>query len=57
MVISRLSPLLGGMSVLLLVYSFYSLYGQRRGSHASKIITWLSAAFIAVFWTLRLVER
>ena len=50
-----LGPLMIGLSVLLLGRAFYILYVQRRGNRASKIITWLSAAFMAGFWTWRLL--
>jgi hypothetical protein len=42
-------------SMLLLGRSFYILYGQRRGTRAGKVITWLAAAFVVGFWTWRLV--
>jgi hypothetical protein len=31
------------------------LYVQRRGSRATTIITWLSAALVVSFWTWRLI--
>ena len=50
-----LSPLLIGLSVLLLARAFYVLYVHGRGTRASKIITWTSAVVVAGFWTWRLV--
>ena len=46
-----LAPVLIGLSVLLLLLSFYILYVQRRGSRASAVITWVSAIFVIGFWT------
>ena len=50
-----LSPLLIGLSVLLLARAFYVLYVRKCGTRASKIITWTAAACVAGFWTWRLV--
>jgi hypothetical protein len=55
LVTSWLAPVLIGLSVLLLLRSFYILYVQRRGTRASTIITWCSAAFIVGFWTWQLL--
>jgi hypothetical protein len=41
--------------VLFLLRSFYILYVRRCGTKASAVITWLSAAFVIGFWTLRLM--
>src|SRR5436305_3724617 len=49
-----LSPALALLSAALLARSFYSLYGQRRGSRSSRVTTWVSAALVVVFWSLRL---
>ena len=43
------------LSILLLGRSFYILYVKGRGSRASAIITWLSAAFVVGYWTWRFV--
>jgi hypothetical protein len=43
------------LSVGLLARSFYILYVRRRGTRASAVITWLSAAFVIGFWTWRLL--
>ena len=43
------------LSVLLLGRSFYLLYVKGRGNRASAIITWLTAAFIAGYWTWRII--
>jgi len=50
-----LSPLLIGVSILLLGRSFYILYVHRRGTRANTFITWLSAAFVTAYWSWRLV--
>jgi hypothetical protein len=50
-----LAPVLIGLSVGLLGRAFYVLYVRKRGTRASTVITWLSAAFIVGFWTWRLV--
>ena len=50
-----LSPVLIGLSVLLLLRSFYLLYVRRRGSRASAVITWLSAVFVIGYWTWHLM--
>ena len=50
-----LAPVLIGLSVLLLLRSFYLLYVRRRGTRASAVITWLSAAFVLGFWTWHLM--
>jgi hypothetical protein len=49
-----LSPVMIVLSVLLLGRAFYVLYVQGRGNLASAIITWLSAVFVAGYWTWRL---
>jgi hypothetical protein len=51
-----LSPVLLTVSLVLLGRSFYALYVQRRGTRASKVIAWLSAASVAGFWMLRLIR-
>ena len=50
-----LSPVMIGLSLLLLGRAFYVLYVKRRGNRASAVITWLSAVFIAGYWTWQLV--
>jgi hypothetical protein len=50
-----MAPVLIGLSVALLGRSFYVLYVQKRGTRPVKILTWLSAAFVVVFWTWRLL--
>jgi hypothetical protein len=50
-----LAPVLIALSVLLLGRAFYILYVQRRGTRASTVITWLSAAFVVGFWTWQLI--
>jgi len=49
-----LTPLLVGLSVVLLGRSFWVLYVQKRGSRFVKIMTWLSAAFVVCFWSYQL---
>jgi hypothetical protein len=41
------------LSVGLLGRSFYILYVRRKGTRTTAIITWLSAIFVAGFWTWR----
>jgi len=50
-----LSPVLIGLSVLLLLRSFYILYVRRRGTRTSAVITWASAIFVIGFWTWHLI--
>jgi hypothetical protein len=50
-----LAPVLIGVSVLLLLRSFYILYVQRRGTRVSEVITWLSAILVIGYWTWRLL--
>lgn len=42
--------------MLLLGRSFYSLYVQKRGTRASKIVTWGSALVIAGMWIALLIR-
>jgi len=53
-VASWLSPVLIGLSVLLLGRSFWILYVQKRGTRPVKILTWLSACFVVCLWTWQL---
>ena len=48
-----MSPLLIGVSVVLLGRSFYILYIQKRGTRPIKVLTWFAAAFVIGFWTWR----
>jgi hypothetical protein len=50
-----LSPLLIAVSVLLLGRAFWVLYVRGCGTRASAAITWLSAVFVAGYWTWRLL--
>ena len=50
-----IAPALIVFSVALLGRSFYILYVQKRGQGAAKVLTWLSALFVAGFWTWRLL--
>jgi hypothetical protein len=54
-VASWLAPVLIVFSVVLLGRAFYILYVQKRGTLASTLITWLSAALVVGYWTWRLV--
>lgn len=49
-----LAPILIGLSIALLARAFFVLYVRKRGTRASTVITWLSAAFIFGYWTWRL---
>jgi hypothetical protein len=44
-----------GVSLLFLAQAFYALYVKQNGTRATKIVTWLSFAFVVAFWTWRLV--
>jgi hypothetical protein len=50
-----LAPLLIGLSVLLLLRSFYILYVRQRGTRTSAVITWCSTVFVIGFWTWQLL--
>ena len=50
-----LSPVLIVLSVLLLGQAFFILYVRRRGTRASAVITWMSAVFVAGYWTWRML--
>jgi hypothetical protein len=50
-----LSPVLIVLSLLLLGYSFFVLYVRRRGTRVSTVITWMSALFVAGYWTWRIL--
>jgi hypothetical protein len=50
-----LAPVLIVLSVGLLGRAFYVLYVCGRGTWASTVITWLSAAVVVGYWTWRLV--
>jgi hypothetical protein len=43
------------LSLALLARAFYILYVRKRGNRVSTVITWLSAIFIAGFWTWQLL--
>jgi hypothetical protein len=53
--VTWLAPVMIVLSVVLLGRAFYVLYALGRGGLASKVITWLSAAFVVGYWTWRLV--
>jgi hypothetical protein len=50
-----LAPVLIGLSVLLLLRSFYILYVQRRGTRACAVLTWCSAIVVIGYWTWQLI--
>ena len=50
-----LAPVLIGLSVYLLLRSFYILYVQRLGTRSSAVITWLAAIFVVAFWIWQLM--
>jgi hypothetical protein len=50
-----LAPVLLVLSAALLGRAFYILYVRKRGSRATVVITWLSAAVVFGYWTWRLV--
>jgi hypothetical protein len=43
-----------GVSILFLGRSFYALYVIKNGTRLTKVITWLSLAFMCSFWTWQL---
>jgi hypothetical protein len=51
--LSWLSPILIGVSLLLLGRAFFILYVRKRGTRASAAITWMSAVFVVGYWTWR----
>ena len=44
-------PVLIGLSFVLLGRSFYLIYVKKRSNRAGKVLTWLAAAFVVVYWT------
>ena len=46
-----MSPVLIGLSAVLLARAHYVLYFLRRGNRASAVITWLATVFVIGFWT------
>jgi hypothetical protein len=50
-----MSPVLIGLSVLLLGRSFYILYVQKNATRATRVITWISATFMVGFWSWHLL--
>jgi len=51
-----LSPILVGLSVVLLLRAHYVLYYLRRGNRASTGITWLATILVIGFWAWKLVK-
>jgi hypothetical protein len=49
-------PVLIVLSVLLLGRSFYILYVKGRGTRVTTVVTWLSAVFVAGYWTWRFLD-
>jgi hypothetical protein len=41
------------LSILLLGQAFFVLYVRKRGTRVSEIITWMSALFVAGYWSWR----
>jgi hypothetical protein len=46
-----LSPVLIGLTAVLLGRAHYLLYVLKRGNRLSSVITWLSTVFVIGFWT------
>ena len=46
-----LSPVLLGVSILLMGRSFYVIYVRKIGTRPTVIITWFAFTFMAGFWT------
>jgi hypothetical protein len=55
MVAGWLSPVLGGLTVVLLGRAHFILYVRKRGSRSTAIITWLATTLVIGFWTWRLI--
>ena len=51
MVTGWLSPLLLGVSILLLGRSFYVIYVRQIRTRATVIIAWCALTFMVSFWT------
>ena len=49
--LSWLSPVLIGLTVLLLGRAHYMLHFLRRGNRLSATITWLATIFVVGYWT------
>jgi hypothetical protein len=49
-----LTPVLIGMSAVLLGRSHYVLYVLKRGSRSTAVVTWLATVLVVVFWTWQL---
>lgn len=56
MIADWLAPVLIVLSIVLLERAFYVLYVHGRGNRTSKVVTWLSAAFVVCFWSWRLIK-
>ena len=56
MVAGWLSPILIGLSVMMLGRAHYVLYVLKRGNRASILITWVATIFVLGFWTWRWVK-
>jgi len=54
---SWLSPVLIGVTALLLGRSHYTLYVLKRGNRFSTITTWLATLFVVGFWTWQWVFK
>ena len=53
MIAGWLSPVLIGLSTVLLGRAHYVLYVLKRGNRASTVITWLASVFVIGFWIWR----
>lgn len=50
-----LSPVLIGVTALVLGRALYVLYVLKRGNRLTAIITWLTTLFVIGFWTWKWV--
>jgi len=50
-----LSPILIGLSVVLLGRAHFVLYVLKQGSRATTLITWLATTIVVGFWTWKLI--
>ena len=54
MVANWMAPVLFGVSTLCLGRAFYVIYARKRGTTASRVMTWLATAIVIGFWIWRL---
>ncbi len=50
-----LSPILIGLSVVLLGRAHFVIYVLKQGNRATTLITWLATTIVIGFWTWKLI--